>query len=168
MELASWGFDELTFNQLGGNDRPEFYSANRLLIEQVELFRERLPEVRARMAELGLAIHGSAAYLDRIVSTTRGMTIPIDECMPGSKFLFVDEHGRMSPCSFTSESYDIDIGEIQSVHDLVELPLRFRTMRLRSLCAACGDCHATHVFDKFDSLSNHSISLTAAQGRPCV
>ena len=140
LELAKWGFVELTFNQLGGNDRPEFYSANRLLIEQVEAFRERLPEVRARMAELGLAIQGSAHYLERIATTTNGLLISIDECWPGSTFLFVDERGRMSPCSFTGELYGIDIGEIQNSHDLDELPARFRTMRLRSHCGACTDC----------------------------
>ncbi len=168
VELARWGFDELTFNQLGGNDRPEFYSANRLFIEQVESFQERLPDVRARMAELGLVIHGSAQYLERIVSTTNGHRISIDECWPGSKFIFVDEHGRMSPCSFTSELYSIDIGEIRNSHDLDELPARFRTMRLRSHGKACADCHATHVFDKFNSLPDHTVSQTATQGRSCV
>jgi sulfatase maturation enzyme AslB (radical SAM superfamily) len=168
MELVEWGINELTFNQLGGNDRPEFYPANRLLIDQVELFRSQLLEIRARMTERGLVIQGSDAYLDRIVSTTDNLPIPIDECWPGNKFLFVDEHGRMSPCSFTNESYGVEIGEIRSSCDLIELPLRFRTMRKLTPCRACGDCHATHVFDKFDSLSNHANSRSAVQGRSCV
>jgi len=31
-ELAAWGIDEISLNQLGGNDRPEFYPAQRLAL----------------------------------------------------------------------------------------------------------------------------------------
>src|SRR5439155_21528508 len=34
-EVAGWGVAELTFNALGGNDRPEFYPQHRLCVEQV-------------------------------------------------------------------------------------------------------------------------------------
>ena len=34
-ELASWGIREITCNQLGGADRPEFFPTNRLLPEQI-------------------------------------------------------------------------------------------------------------------------------------
>src|SRR5436190_11701901 len=31
IRVASWGIEQITFNQLGGNDRPEFYPKHRLL-----------------------------------------------------------------------------------------------------------------------------------------
>ncbi|HJZ55583.1 MAG TPA: radical SAM protein, partial [Gemmataceae bacterium] len=71
-EMAGWGFRELTFNQLGGDERPEFYPANRLLPEQVETFAEELPAIRQRMARRGLLIRGSTRYLQRIAATARG------------------------------------------------------------------------------------------------
>ncbi|MEO2089373.1 MAG: radical SAM protein, partial [Gemmataceae bacterium] len=95
-EVASWGVTELTFNQLGGNDRPEFYPDNRLLPEQVERFAAELPRVRAELGRLGLLIHGTDRYLHRLASTARGQPIPVDDCGPGRSFLFIDEHGRVS------------------------------------------------------------------------
>jgi MoaA/NifB/PqqE/SkfB family radical SAM enzyme len=37
-ELADWGIDEITFNQLGGRDRPEFFPAHRLSAQDARDF----------------------------------------------------------------------------------------------------------------------------------
>jgi MoaA/NifB/PqqE/SkfB family radical SAM enzyme len=149
-EVVTWGVSELTFNQLGGNDRPEFYPENRLLSEQVERFANELPRIRAEMAGLGLTIHGNDRYLNRIASTSRGLSIPIDDCDPGRSFLFIDERGRISPCSFTSTGYGVPIEEIAGPSDLARLPETFAERR-QQRAAACEDCHSTQVFDKFSS-----------------
>lgn len=148
-EMAEWGFDELTFNQLGGNDRPEFYPANRLLPEQVERFCAELPDIRGAMSARGLRIAGSDQYLERIRRTTNGERLPIADCRPGEAFLFIDEQGRVSPCSFTSAEYGVPLGELDSVAAMEQLGGRFRSARRIACAAACGDCHATHVFEKF-------------------
>jgi MoaA/NifB/PqqE/SkfB family radical SAM enzyme len=148
-EVAGWGVTELTFNQLGGNDRPEFYPDNRLLPEQVERFAAEFPRVRAEMSQLGLQIHGTDRYLHRLASTARGRAIPIDDCGPGRSFLFIDEHGRVSPCCFTTASYGVPVEVITCVEHLAELPDRFARLRRERRHAACDDCHSTQVFDKF-------------------
>jgi MoaA/NifB/PqqE/SkfB family radical SAM enzyme len=148
-EVASWGVTELTFNQLGGNDRPEFYPANRLLPEQVERFVAEFPRVRGAMARLALSIHGTDRYLHRLASTARGQPIPIDDCGPGRSFLFIDEHGRVSPCSFTSCGYGLPIETIADPEDLARLHDTFARLRRERREVPCGDCHSTQVFDKF-------------------
>jgi MoaA/NifB/PqqE/SkfB family radical SAM enzyme len=148
-EVASWGVTELTFNQLGGNDRPEFYPDNRLLPEQVDRFAAGLPEIRANMGRIGLTIHGNDRYLQRIASSANGQAIPVSECGPGRSFLFIDERGRISPCSFTSSRYGVPIEEIAGPEDLARLPETFSRLRRGARDAACEDCHSTQVFDKF-------------------
>lgn len=148
-EIASWGVSELTFNQLGGNDRPEFYPGNRLLPEQIERFAAELPRIRADMTRLGLSIHGTDRYLHRIANTARGRAIPIDDCSPGRSFLFIDEQGRASPCSFTSSGYGVPIEDFTNPEDLTRLPDTFSRFRRERRETACGDCHSTQVFDKF-------------------
>ena len=148
-EVTSWGVTELTFNQLGGHDRPEFYPDNRLLPEQVERFAAELPRLRAEMQRIGMRIHGTDRYLHRLASTARGQPIPIDDCGPGRSFLFVDEFGRLSPCSFTSADYGIPVEEFTSPEELARLPETFARLRRERRAAACDDCHSTQVFDKF-------------------
>jgi MoaA/NifB/PqqE/SkfB family radical SAM enzyme len=148
-EVAGWGVTELTFNQLGGNDRPEFYPDNRLQPEQVERFAAELPRVRTEMRRLGLAIHGTDRYLYRLASTAAGRAIPIDDCGPGRSFLFIDEQGRVSPCCFTSSGYGVPIDTLVRPEDLASLPDTFARLRRERRDAACDDCHSTQVFDKF-------------------
>lgn len=147
--VADWGVDELTFNALGGRDRPDYFPDHRLQPEQLERFRHELPSIRKRMTERGLAVLGSEHYLDRLQATAGNGYLAIDECNPGQQFLFIDEQGLISPCSFTSNEYGMHVSEIQTADDLQALPNRFAQKRRERLAAVCYDCPSTQVFGKF-------------------
>ncbi len=148
-ELAGWGIDEITFNQLGGRDRPEFYPANRLLPVQIGALRDVLPGLASRLACRRVKLAGGDAYLDRFAATARGEAWPVEDCRGGERFLFVDERGLAAPCSFTSDEYGIPIDEITSGNAIRSLPAEFARRRMISRPAACRDCHSTQVFAKF-------------------
>jgi MoaA/NifB/PqqE/SkfB family radical SAM enzyme len=149
VETANWGFQELTFNQLGGNERPEFHAEHRLLPDQLDRFRAELPTIRERAAKMGLRILGTERYLHRLACTAAGVPIAIADCLPGTRFLFINEQGLVCPCSFTCDTYGVPLREIDSIESLRELPRRFAALRRRQQLDVCRDCHATHVFDKF-------------------
>lgn len=149
--VADAGADELTFNQLGGNDRPEFWPANRLRPEDVERFADRLPGVRERMAARGLRIAGDPAYLHRLRCSARDERVPVDDCAPGRRFWFVEIDGAIAPCSFTAEGYGVPIGGLTTPAHLDALPARFAELRRQTRVAACLDCHSTRVFAKFEA-----------------
>lgn len=146
--MATWGFDELTFNPLGGNDRPEFYPNNRLLPQQIDTLMERLPGLRQSCQGSGLQICGSAEYLQRLRATAIGERWFVPECNPGEAFLFVDEYGRLSPCSFTSGEFSTCLTP-DSPPDIAALAGDLRRQRNLSCPAVCHDCHANHVYAKF-------------------
>lgn len=151
LELATWGLDEITFNQLGGNDRPEFWAEHHLRPADVESLAEMVPPLRARLATLGVTLRGGDRYLDRMRSSAAGRRLPVHDCGPGERFLFVNEAGLIAPCSFTSETLGIPVAELSSTPDLMSLPARFTSARDRwhiSL-SVCGDCPSTQVFEKF-------------------
>lgn len=148
-EMNAWGFHELTFNQLGGNDRPEFYPTNRILPEQLPQFRRDLMAVRQLEDPGAMIVRGAEAYLQRIEASARNQRIAIGDCTPGRQFLFIDPTGRVSPCSFTSEAYGVPIADIDSIAAFLQLSERFDLSRQRIRAQACEDCHANHVFDKF-------------------
>jgi hypothetical protein len=152
--MADWGVDQLTFNQLGGNDRPDFYPHNRLLETQVKSFREAFPRWQSDLRRRGLDLRGSDGYLHRIESTSRNETIAIDDCSPATQFLFVDELGRASPCSFTSEPLGVSIHELTSPTAIEALTERWQQHRKQSRPKACDDCHATHLHSKFVQLGS--------------
>ena len=56
MELAGWGIAEITFNQLGGRDRPEFFPAHRLLPDDAAWLTSEIPRLRARLNGLGVQL----------------------------------------------------------------------------------------------------------------
>jgi MoaA/NifB/PqqE/SkfB family radical SAM enzyme len=148
-EMNSWGFHELTFNQLGGNDRPEFYPANRLLLEQLRQFRQNLRMLQQSQTPGAMVIRGVQSYLQRIEASTVNRPVAIEDCAPGRRFLFIGPTGRISPCSFTNEAYGVPVSEIDSVEAFLRLADRFDALRRQKRSLACEDCHATHVFDKF-------------------
>jgi MoaA/NifB/PqqE/SkfB family radical SAM enzyme len=149
VRLADWGMEQITFNQLGGNDRPEFYPAHRLLPEQADWLVRELPHLRNRLAAIGLHLHGSDNYANRIRATTYGERLSIQDCHAGEKFLFINECGHIAPCSFTASGYGISLSDITSASALLELPYRFSELRNQRRHSACEDCHSTQVFEKF-------------------
>ena len=75
--------------------------------------------------------------------------MPVTDCAPGERFLFVDEQGRLAPCSFTCADYGLHVDEVRGLEDLFALPGRLRAARRRAPAAICGDCPSNHVFAKF-------------------
>lgn len=148
--LAMLGVDEVTFNQLGGYDRPEFYNDNRLLTGQVEELFAKLPHIKKSFAEKGLIIHGSEKYKERILMTTRNEKNPISECNPGSWFWFINENGFISPCSYTSYEYMYSTKNIVCVDNIDKVEDYFRVKRKNSRSHWCDDCYCTQVYDKFE------------------
>ena len=52
-EMADWGFHELTFNQLGGNERPEFFAAQSPASRAGRAIRRGAAAIAASMAQRG-------------------------------------------------------------------------------------------------------------------
>jgi len=151
LELADWGIEEITFNQLGGRDRPEFFPTHRLRPDQTAWLQNLVPHLRDRLAGLGVRLAGTAAYLHRIQASSRDEAIPVADCRPGEQFLFVNEVGSAAPCSFTSSDYGISLAELDCVQALLELPSRFARARRERRLSPCEDCHSTQVFEKFSA-----------------
>lgn len=137
-ELARWGIGEVTFNSLGGADRPQFHRQHRLQRDDVELLASKLPSWRAELLRYGLRLRGGPSYVERIRATALGRQLSVEDCRVGDSFLFVTEAGIASPCSFTTGPYGVDLD--------TALIARFRGYEPVS---ACKDCHSTQVFAKF-------------------
>ncbi len=148
-ELADWGIEDITFNQLGGRDRPEFFPAHRLLPEQATWLAGNIPRIRKRLAEAGVRLWGGDGYLQRILASSRDEPIPVADCRPGERFLFINEAGLVAPCSFTAHGYGIPLTELTSADALRELPARFVRARTERQLSPCADCQSTQVFEKF-------------------
>lgn len=148
-QLADWGVDEITFNQLGGRDRPEYFPAHRLRPEDVTQLRAILPELRLKMQRRGIMLCANAAYLDRIAATSSGEPLPVADCKPGEAFYFVDEYGTIAPCSFTVDSYGIAVSQLQTIDDIAALQDQFSQRRKANRSKECDDCPSTQIFGKF-------------------
>lgn len=158
MEIADWGIKELTFNQLGGIDRPEFYPDNRLLPEQAAWLKEELPKIQEKALRMGLKVFGTNEYLERVAASSRDLAVSIDDCNPGRTFLFINEENIVSPCNFTTAGYGIPLSELDTGDVLLKLTDRFRYKQLHERAAACDNCLSTQVFEKFSR--NTSLELT--------
>ncbi len=151
--VAAWGIEELTFNALGGRDRPEFFPEHSLRPEDVEWFRESLPGIRARVGEKGLRLLGSERYLKRLAASANNYQLLITDCRPGQQFLFIDERGLVAPCSFTTQEYGLSLKDFRTPDDLHQLPARLAESKRNQLLACCHDCPSTQVFGKFERIS---------------
>jgi MoaA/NifB/PqqE/SkfB family radical SAM enzyme len=148
-ELAGWGIQEVTFNQLGGNDRPEFYPPNRLLPDQIDQLAEELPSLREDLKAMGLAIRGSDHYLGRLKATAYDQRMAVESCNPGERFLFIDVSGMIAPCSFTLDALGMPMQAITSSESLAGLVNHFHEEQRRRPPMACADCLSTQLFEKF-------------------
>lgn len=144
--LAEWGVQQLSFNALGGRDRPEFFPDHSLRPEDVDWLSEQLPTLRARLAERGLTLLGGEPYLQRLRAFAAARPWPISDCAPGQSFLFINEQGFISPCSFTSAEYGV---HWRAVKSLADLPAQLTERQQRRAAPACADCPSTQVFGKF-------------------
>lgn len=166
-ELANWGIAEITYNQLGGRDRPEFYPTHRLRPADVDLLQRELPGISGELLDKGIVLIGGEDYLARIRASTLDECISIDDCRPGDEFLFIDEAGRISPCSFTTEEYGVDFRTITTAADLAVLPATFRDLRKTKRSTQCDNCLSTQVCGKYKnaSASGPLKEREAASGR---
>jgi sulfatase maturation enzyme AslB (radical SAM superfamily) len=147
--VSRWGVDELTFNQLGGNDRPEYYADHSLRPEEVSALVASMPSIQHRALANGMRVCSSDEYLRRIMATAERRSLPILDCSPASRFLFVDEHGNLGPCSFTAHRLGVQIKGLDET-DISELPSLFSQRLREDRPVSCLDCHATHMFQKFN------------------
>lgn len=148
-QLLSWDIDEITFNQLGGNDRPEFHREHRLQPAHVEALAAMLPELRHRLQAHGVRLSGGVPYLQRFRASAAGEKLPVSNCGPAKKFLFIDERGRVAPCSFTVPDFAALVDELRSVDDLLSLNRHYEQALTRRRSHWCDDCPSTQVFEKF-------------------
>lgn len=160
--LAEWGIDEITFNQVGGRDRPDNWPELRLRPEQVEAFARTLPSLRGELAGRGVLLRGDAAYLHRMHSSARDLAIPVADCAPGERFLFIDEGGAVSPCGFTGAELGVPVADLDTVAALRALPTAWRRAQGRGL-TPCGDCHSTQVFGKFGAAADTARAAAVAK-----
>lgn len=149
--LAEWGFDEITFNQLGGRDRPEYFPAHRLTSSDARMLAEIVPPLQDRLALHGVRLCATRTYLDRIQASSDDVALAISDCDPGERFLFIDEHGRVAPCHFTADSLGISLDDINDATSLQRLPGTFSRAQKSACPAVCQDCPSTQVFAKFAS-----------------
>lgn len=160
--LVEWGIDEITFNQVGGRDRPDTWPELRLRPEQVEALARALPSLRGELAGRGLLLRGDTAYLRRMHASARDLAIPVADCAPGEHFLFIDEGGAVSPCGFTGAELGVPVADLDTVAALRALPTAWRRAQRRGL-APCADCHSTQVFGKFGGAAASARAAVAAK-----
>ncbi len=158
--LAGWGVEAVTFNALGGGERPEFYAGQRLRPEHERWLREELPHIRERMARAGLTVCGGRAYAARIARMIRDVPVPVEECGAGQDFLFVDERGRVAPCAYTLDEYGQ--AGAWSAQGVERLPGRFATLQREQWARACANCCSTQVFGKFQGGVGRMVNVDTA------
>lgn len=148
-QLAGLGIDEITFNALGGRDRPEYFPAHRLSPTDIAQLESMLPSLRAELARQNVRLCGGAAYLNRLRDGSNDRPVISSECRPGRNFLFIDESGRVAPCHFTGEELGVPSASILRADALAALPEVFERKSRTAQPAACAACPSTHVFAKF-------------------
>lgn len=147
--LADWGVDEITFNQLGGRDRPEFHATQALRMADIATLRAAAPALVARMASRGVRLHAHEPYLSRLEATASGLAMAVDDCEPRRPTIFVDEHGRVASCSFTLDNHGVPTRSVRTITDVAKLRARLAARRQATPAAVCRDCPSTQVFAKF-------------------
>ena len=147
--LADWGLDEITVNQLGGRDRPEFHATQALRPDDIAALQAAAPALVARLAARGVKLCLAPRYLERFAATADGRALSVDDCDARRPTLFVDEYGRIGACSFTVDTHAVAIGDLRTVEDVARLRGRLLAARRDAPPAVCRDCPSTQVFAKF-------------------
>jgi MoaA/NifB/PqqE/SkfB family radical SAM enzyme len=141
--VAGAGADVLTFNALGGNDRPAYFAAHRL--RDLGPVVDALPAARAA----GLQVSGEADYLARLAAGIDGRALPVADCRPGASFWFVETNGQLAACSFTVGEHGLPVASLREPADLARVGERLRAARALRRARACDDCPSTQVHGKF-------------------
>lgn len=149
LQLADWGVDEITVNQLGGRDRPQFHRLHALTAVDVLALRTLLPPLVTRLAARDVRLHAEQDYLARFQASALGQPLPVTDCEARRPTLFIDEHARISACSFTSEDHCVPTREVRTIADVQALRGRLAAARKALRPQACADCPSTQVFAKF-------------------
>ena len=155
--LSLWPISEISFNALGGRDRPEFYLENALTAQDIDTFAQALPTLRATLAAKNIRLLGDENYLKRLKQIANRWAMPVPDCQPGQHFLFIDERGRVAPCHFTSDEYGVPLDELQSLNDLDKVLKRFALNQAQRPASACADCLSTQVFGKFSEVQKQFL-----------
>ncbi|GAB3507808.1 radical SAM protein [Pseudoxanthomonas daejeonensis] len=149
MRLADWGIQEITFNQLGGRDRPDFHRAQALGLPDISRLRELLPPLVAALADRGVRLHADTSYVARLEATAAGRPVAVTECEARRPTIFIDEFARIAACSFTLDSHSLSSDSVRTISDIAELRDRLAARRRSAPAAVCNDCPSTQVFAKF-------------------
>ncbi|MCP4181770.1 MAG: radical SAM protein [Hyphomicrobiales bacterium] len=147
--FADWGVSQITFNQLGGRDRPEFFLENRLNIDDVVTLKRLLPSLRLCLRERGVELLGGDPYVGRIADSAEDVALRIDDCQVARNFLFIDEKSSIAPCAFVDDYFGVTTCDIQTVTQLAALPERLCVAQNLCPADACKNCMSTQQFSKF-------------------
>jgi MoaA/NifB/PqqE/SkfB family radical SAM enzyme len=147
--ISRLGVDEVTFNALGGVERPGYFSEHSLLAAQIDGLIAKLPELRSLAAKGDMTIAGSGSYFERMAGEAKGIRFPVSDCHPGEGFLYIDIDGRISPCFETANVSGIPLTKVVDAEDIEALPKSFRKDFETSRAGACLDCRSTRYFGKF-------------------
>lgn len=148
--VAEAGADELTFNALGGRDRPEYLPGHGLRPADVAALASVLPAVRASAGARGLVVRGGQAYLARLHASARGDALAVADCRPGRSFWFVETGGQLSACHVTAGTAGVPIASLREPADLDALPARLAAARAAAQPPECRDCPSTQMHAKWD------------------
>lgn len=147
--LADWGIEEITFNQLGGRDRPEFHPANRLTPADAAALAALVPGLRRELAGRGVTLLGGDPYLRRIMESAEDKALPIRHCAVARDFWFIDESGVIAPCNFVEAGFGLRTHDLPDVESFTALSDRLCAIQSRSPAPACANCMSTQQSSKF-------------------
>ena len=140
--LDEIGVDEVTFNELGGIERPAFWRSHRLEPQHVDLFVQQL----AHAAPERLRIVAAPLYLERLRASAEGRKLAATSCQAIGRFLFVNEQGLTGPCPFIVDRVGRSIATVRTAQELFALANDFSRAQGDGPCL---DCKSTFNFGKF-------------------
>ncbi len=161
--LARHGITHVTFNPLMADKKSPLYRDYGLKPEHLNALRE----IERRRGEIfnkyGLIVCGSHRYFERVGNYVMDVKMPVRDCQPGTRVLFIDQHGGIGPCSFLAASTGVRTTDLRTVEDIEELPSKFREFIKSNKPLPCEDCHDTNVFGKFEEPEGASSQSLSGQ-----
>ena len=146
--LNSIGVDEVTFNELGGIERPEFWLAHRLKNHHLEIIKSELKKSQA----FDIKVKLPPTYFSRMLATANETKLSVKNCMACTDFLFIHENGKISPCTFTNDYSGYLNTDITSSENLQMIQKNFQAMNTKLIVdGPCSDCKSTFNFGKFNA-----------------